>query len=378
MHRVSKIQKVNNYVHSNLKPFMEKVLGAKAFSQTTCSCPFHKSKDGDMSYNKRTGLWRCFGRCNTIFGDSLETATILLNGYSKPEWENLEPKEQNEKRKKVLKALLKWIGDRKIDPVKFEKEKKVFVPTNIYEEKMPGIAVLFKEKYCPDKSSKEAVDYFMKSFKVCESWKRFKKETMRKFKIFEPTKIAPRFLQNFYLYLIYDEVGNLVSFQGRRIEDKVQRKKIKIPKMYNLPGFEKSNYIYGLNFMKKNKDDKFSKIIVHEGPGDVLRAYEHGHKAVSLLGRTISEKQIELLKQHLYENGEVVLFLDGDKPGKEASIEIGKELKKHIKKVSVASPEGDFDAGSSSKKEYEDTLNSRIDVDVFADNYEFLKLLNDE
>ncbi len=51
-----------------------------------------------MSLNKNTGLWKCFGRCDTTFGgDSLDLACMASINFDYNLWKSLnsEKKEQN-------------------------------------------------------------------------------------------------------------------------------------------------------------------------------------------------------------------------------------------------------------------------------------------
>ena len=99
--------------------------------------------------------------------------------------------------------------------------------------------------------------------------------------------------------------------------------------------------------------------MLHEGPADTVKAFEHGYNnSVSLMGKTISDEQIALIKKVLSPDGRVVVFLDADEPGQEASkIVVRRLLESGLKNVYVGTMRtGEKDVGESTKEDFYKSL----------------------
>lgn len=96
------------------------------------------------------------------------------------------------------------------------------------------------------------------------------------------------FNENRLIIPVFSAKGNVISFVGRAINDKIQ------PRYKNTKSidvFEKYVRLYGLENIK-NTDF----VYIVEGPGDVLTMYEYGYtNTVGLLGCNISLDQINVL-----------------------------------------------------------------------------------
>ncbi len=119
--------------------------------------------------------------------------------------------------------------------------------------------------------------------------------------------------KNAVVFPIRDEAGKLVSLQSRLVTGKF---------FYNLGNVKKTEYLYGLHQIISSKI-KFDAVYVTESIIDALSCFENGKVAVSLMGRALSNKQLKLLTKHFKQ---VILFLDNDDVGKEATREIAKKL----------------------------------------------------
>jgi DNA primase len=118
-------------------------------------------------------------------------------------------------------------------------------------------------------------------------------------------------------YAIMDEYGRTVGFSRRMGTEGSKYMHDK-----TTPVFKRGNILYGLNFVKK-EIRKFGYVILVEGFNDAILLQKYGLPAVAIMGTSISEGQIILLKKY---TNKVILFLDGDTPGEEASKSCAKEL----------------------------------------------------
>lgn len=106
---------------------------------------------------------------------------------------------------------------------------------------------------------------------------------------------------------IHNERGELVAYAGRWPGEEgfpENEDRYKLP-----PGFEKTRVLFNLHRVPLR-----DHIIVVEGYFSVMRLHELGFEnVVALMGRSISERQAELLTEHF---SHVTLLLDGDAPGR--------------------------------------------------------------
>jgi DNA primase len=116
---------------------------------------------------------------------------------------------------------------------------------------------------------------------------------------------------------IYDDKARLVAYCGRAVNNK--KPKYRFPK-----GFRKNLVLYNYHNVK-NSEKK--EVVVVEGYFDLYRVYQAGYSCVSLMGRTISPVQEQLLVSL---NKKLILMFDGDEPGKEATKKAIEQLKGKI------------------------------------------------
>lgn len=91
-----------------------------------------------------------------------------------------------------------------------------------------------------------------------------------------------------------------------------------LPKYQNSPNLPRSEILFG----EINPNAK--RIYLVEGLLDCIYSWQCGFTALSLLGSSISNKQIEILHKHRF--GNITLALDNDDVGKKATKEIIKRL----------------------------------------------------
>lgn len=182
---------------------------------------------------------------------------------------------------------------------------------------------------------------------------------------------------------IIDKDGAVIGFSARLLEDK------ELAKYKNTAGtevFNKSEVIFGINLLKKNRDearknqkdfDGFEYIIIVEGQIDVISMHQFGfNNTVACLGTAITPMHARKLKQF---SQNIILLLDGDGAGKKAALRSIDVLRRGALDVKVASlPEGK-DPDELLKSEGADALreilNNAIDgmeykIKAVADRYD--------
>ncbi|PPE06407.1 DNA primase [Mesoplasma corruscae] len=133
------------------------------------------------------------------------------------------------------------------------------------------------------------------------------------------------------IFAITDEQNNVIGFSGRKIEDNSERPKYLNTKETEV--FQKRKIAY--NFLSASKNARIKKeIIILEGYMDVISMCGAGiDNVIALMGTSLSSFHIKLFKT--IKDCEVKIFLDGDKPGVEASIKAASLLIANKIKTSI-------------------------------------------
>jgi DNA primase len=113
---------------------------------------------------------------------------------------------------------------------------------------------------------------------------------------------------------IHDEDGHLVAYCGRSVDGTEPR--------YKFPGgFPKSQVLFNLHRAITHRQ---ATVVIVEGFFDCLRVHQAGFRsAVALMGCTLYDRQRWLLTEHFRQ---VILMLDGDQAGRQASAQIAARL----------------------------------------------------
>jgi DNA primase len=114
---------------------------------------------------------------------------------------------------------------------------------------------------------------------------------------------------------IHDERGHLIAYSGRSVDGSQPR--------YKFPaGFAKSQVLFNLH---RAAALARQTVIVVEGFFDCLQVHQAGFgSVVALMGVGLYERQEWLLKKQF---GRVILMLDGDEAGRQASVRIAGQLR---------------------------------------------------
>ena len=133
---------------------------------------------------------------------------------------------------------------------------------------------------------------------------------------------------------IHNVHGELVAYAGRWVgtdEDLPEgEEKYKLPK-----GFHKALELFNLHRVKHCKH-----LILVEGYFSAMRLHGLRLPAVALMGSSLSEEQVALLREHCPALRFVTVMLDGDEAGEKAGDIITARLAKHWWTRKVALPDG--------------------------------------
>jgi len=127
-------------------------------------------------------------------------------------------------------------------------------------------------------------------------------------------------------FALMNDWGQTVGFSYRNMSDFIQSLEDDRPKYVNSPKslvFDKGSILYGLNFVKRTIREK-GYVIVGEGFGDAIIAQRVGLPFVSTMGTSLTSQHVEILKQY---TNTIILWMDGDKAGIEATMRHAKVLR---------------------------------------------------
>jgi len=137
---------------------------------------------------------------------------------------------------------------------------------------------------------------------------------------------------------IKDSFNNVIGFSCRSLEDNPNFAKYKNTQQTVV--FNKSNVIYGIQFVKERKNaGTLSEVIIVEGQMDVIGMHSAGFtNAVATMGTALTSLHGKQLKRF---TNKVVLCFDGDSAGIKATLKAIDVLKEEDLEIYVASlPEG--------------------------------------
>ena len=138
------------------------------------------------------------------------------------------------------------------------------------------------------------------------------------------------------MFPLYDVSGRVVGFSGRIYKDNGQNKYLNTKET---DIFKKGELLYHYHIAKEECRQSKS-VIIMEGFMDVIRASSIGIKnTVALMGTALTKEQIALIKRL---SNNIILCLDGDGPGQNATLSIGDTLLENgieVKVVALPNPD---------------------------------------
>lgn len=306
------LKQLKTYLNNNAETVFQKLgMQCEVFGDNIYStCPVHEGSDNPraFSFSKTKGVWKCWTKeCqrehkNDIFG-------LIVGALSSECGQTLE-----------FKDALKWINN--------TFHKKAFNKTeesiDAYSE-FTNLIEFFtqsnhqmcdKEIELPFKTDGKST-YFID--------RGFMRETLEYFGVKD--SIDNALMKDRAIIPIYNDFGTkTVGCIGRSTKD------YRLPKFLFYPkGLDKRYYLY--NYHRAiSKAIETSCLYIVEGQGDVWRLYEAGvQNAVSLFGKTLSEQQLEKINK--LPITKLILLMDNDQAGKEARIQLHRQLSRSYKLI---------------------------------------------
>jgi hypothetical protein len=133
---------------------------------------------------------------------------------------------------------------------------------------------------------------------------------------------------------IHNAGGELVAYAGRWVGSEADlpagEEKYKLPQ-----GFHKSLELFNLHRVKGCRH-----VGVVEGFFGALRLHSLRKPAVALMGSSMSDAQVALLREHCPELRHVTVMLDGDEAGRTAAEDVAVKLARHWWTRIVSLPDG--------------------------------------
>ena len=278
-------------------------------------CPFHDDTNPSMSVSREKQIYTCFS-CHATGN----VFTVLMN------YEHME-----------FKDVLKYLGDRVgIDTGSIKITKKNTKYDKLY--KAYNLSLKYYQNNLNSSFGKLAKDYLLK--------RKIDEKIIKEFEIglsLDKRDDLTKLLQakeydlvtlnriglssddhdvysNRIMFPLYDTNGRVVGFSGRIYKDKDQSKYVNTKET---DIFKKGELLYHYHIARE-ECRKSSSVIVMEGFMDVIRASTIGIKnTVALMGTALTNEQINLLKRL---SNNIILCLDGDDPGQNATLKIGNIL----------------------------------------------------
>ena len=278
-------------------------------------CPFHDDTNPSMSVSREKQIYTCFS-CHATGN----VFTFLMN------YEHME-----------FKDVLKYLGDRVgIDTGSIKVTKKNTKYDKLY--KAYNLSLKYYQNNLNSSFGKLAKDYLLK--------RKIDEKIIKEFEIglsLDKRDDLTKLLQakeydlvtlnriglssddhdvysNRIMFPLYDTNGRVVGFSGRIYKDKDQSKYVNTKET---DIFKKGELLYHYHIARE-ECRKSSSVIVMEGFMDVIRASTIGIKnTVALMGTALTNEQINLLKRL---SNNIILCLDGDDPGQNATLKIGNIL----------------------------------------------------
>ena len=294
-----------------------------------CICPFHDDHSPSMSISESRQIFKCFV-CGV--GGNVFSFVEQYEHVSFPEAVKIVAD-------KIGFNMSKTITTQKVD--KYKKEHEIInLATMFYQNNLNTTNGIEAKKYLLER---KIDDKIINEFKIGLSLDN--KDDL--YKLLSKKGYKPKELENIGLisitndkvydffngritFPIEDINGNIVAFSSRIYRGETDTSKYINTK--ETPLYIKGNILFNY-FKAKNSAKKEKELIIVEGQMDAIRVYANGIENVVALGGTaLTQNQIELIKKL---NCKVILCLDGDKAGEDATIINGNLLAKENITVQV-------------------------------------------
>lgn len=319
-------------------------------------CPFHDDNNPSMSVNQEKQIYKCFvcgagGNVFTFIQDyekvnfvdavikQAHTVHIDLSQY---ETNSIKPVDE---RKKTLVSLMNEVRNFTAYQLKTS-------------DGTEALNVLHKRGYSDEIIKHFGVGVAFSGNQISEFLKAkgYQEEEMLSVDI---VRIGQNSIQDvFYnrlMFPISNQYGDVVAFSARTLDP---NSTVKYINTAETELYTKSHHIYNLDKVKE-KFKHADRIIVTEGVTDVFAFKMAGYdEAVSMLGVSCSNEQIQLLKSN---TKSVMLAFDGDKAGYDATFEIGKKITNANIPLKIWYNDSGLDPDDLLKQKGKDALKQGVD-----------------
>ncbi len=274
-------------------------------------CPFHQEKTPSFSVTRDKQLFKCFG-C----GEGGNVITFVMKSKNLPFNEAIKilaekaniTLEQNEG-DKIRQEKSQVYYKMHVDAARF-----FFRNLNNHKE----VKAYFYNRGITEQSLRSfGLGYSLNSWdsllKHLKSMKYSEEDILRAGLASknEKGRIYDRF-RNRLMFPVFDVRGRVIAF-GARVLDDTKPKYLNSPET---PIYHKGTHLYGLNFAKKNSDEK--SLIIVEGYMDTIALSQAGIKnVVASLGTALTKIQARLLNRY---SEEVYISYDADNAGQTATV----------------------------------------------------------
>jgi 5S rRNA maturation endonuclease (ribonuclease M5) len=307
------LKQIKNLLNDNIdRVFAELGVENEKFGDNIyCKCPVHESSDNPkaVSYSTSRKMWKCWTRdCQSEYGSDI--FGLIRGALSNQTGEEVD-----------FKQALKWACKLLNIKSNFKQQKTI----EVTEDDLEKIIKIFNQQ---EKQHKQTSIDLKCDLSIPSEYfygRGFNKKTLKHFGVGDCCEKGT--LQDRAIIPIHNENGKtLVGAIGRATKEYRNPKFLIYPK-----GFDKRYYFYNYHRAIK-KAEETSCLFILEGQGDVWRMYEAGvQNAVSLFGKTISEQHVSKLNKLAITN--LVILMDNDQAGREARIQIQRQLGRMYKLI---------------------------------------------
>ncbi|MDC4163646.1 DNA primase [Mycoplasma sp. T363T] len=297
-------------------------------------CPFHDDNNPSFSINDAKHVWKCFScnesggviefvakKENLKFVESLKKIVELEGidldslGYS------LEIKEQNpiKEEDQQFYELMEFLAWKAEINLKLEFSKNDLLENFLTKRNLidPDIVRNFRIGFHPKSYT---IKKLVEDIKVFYN-KKLNKDVDENI-ILSDLRYIKYISDKNYLYFtdrvmfpIKNSINKVVGFSGRTILADNPTKYLNTPET---DYFIKGDILYNYNSLEFNKEN--STLYICEGYMDVISLHRIGIKnAVAIMGTSMTDNQINLIKSKLNKINEIVLCLDNDEAGRKAT-----------------------------------------------------------
>ncbi|QZX48835.1 DNA primase [Mycoplasma sp. E35C] len=352
-------RQIASYIRENisLSSLISKYINInKKGSNYISLCPFHSDNKPSLSISDTKKVWKCFS-CNEA-GDIIEFVKKKENldyyqaikkiieienidlkslGFSA----NFEAADPIKEEDKEFYDLIEFLTTKATTNLRLEyaknQELRNFLDKRYlsYDSILNDFQIGFHPKTYTTKRMVEDLKVFYQKHLNKEVDEKIILANLRYVKYISDSDNS--YFINRVIFPIRNKFNKVVGFSGRTISSNDDVKYINTPET---DYFIKGDILY--NYHALNFDNNNNILYICEGYMDVIALYRIGIKnAVAIMGTALTQHQIDLIKFKLNKINEIVLCLDNDEAGKNATTKCIKLLAANkIHKVSKLNYEG--------------------------------------